>query len=98
MNENSPLAGDWRNQGQEKYLKGKVVSFKKYLPLDLRWNHDHCEFCGNKFSLKEGDLNEGYTTGNGYLWICCTCYHDFKSEFEWIEETANNEDDNELSF
>ncbi len=77
---------DWRLQGQEKYLHGAVLVKKKYQRYRVGWEHDHCEFCGTKFSLKEGDLHEGYATQDNYRWICDTCFDDFKKQFEWKVE------------
>jgi hypothetical protein len=75
---------DWRRQGQEKYLKGVKLFYRKYKPYSEEWEHDHCEFCGEKFSEKEGEgLKTGYVTANNYHWICDKCYKDFKEEFEW---------------
>ena len=45
---------DWRRQGQEKYLKGKSVSWKKYSIHSDFWKHDHCSFCRAKFMKIEG--------------------------------------------
>ena len=41
---------DWRLQGQEKYLKGVTLYFKKYIKYSENWDNDHCEFCWMKFS------------------------------------------------
>lgn len=79
---------DWRLQGQDKYLKGKVVERKKYQCYRDGWDHDHCEFCGTKFSLDISDaLKVGYATKNNYYWICDACFEDFKALFEWKVET-----------
>jgi len=84
MNKNKKIQpNDWRRQGQEKYLKGVELAFKNYIPSNIGWNHDHCEFCGAKFSQNEGDLNKGYTTENSNRWICNECFNDFKDEFCW---------------
>lgn len=82
---------DWRRQGQEEYLKEKTLIKRKYHPYREGWDHDHCEFCGDKFSLDEVDLHIGYSTVNGYHWICERCFVDFKDEFNWklINETDN---------
>ena len=76
-------AVDWRRQGQERYLNGAKLIHKDYLPSRLGSDHDHCEFCGVKFSLNDGDLKEGYSTEDGYRWICNQCFNDFKCEFNW---------------
>ena len=74
---------DWRLQGQQKYLKSKKLNFIEYGAVKDINDHDHCEFCGDKFSSKSDDLNSGYTTEDYYRWICEKCYQDFKVEFEW---------------
>ena len=81
-----PNPNDWRRQGQEKYLKGSKLSLKGYSPFREGWEHDHCEFCGAKFSLNEEDIKEGYSTEDGYRWICIECFNDFKDEFFWQVE------------
>src|SRR5690554_1008124 len=78
-----PTPDDWRRQGQEKYLKDIILVFRDYYAYHIGWEHDHCEFCGSKFSLKEGDLKKGYSTEDGYRWICNDCFNDFKEEFNW---------------
>jgi hypothetical protein len=80
---NSPKRDDWRRQGQEKYLKDLKLLFRKYNPYRIGWEHDHCEFCGVKFSQSEADCNQGYSSIDGYHWICVECYNDFKDEFNW---------------
>ena len=74
---------DWRRQGQERFLTGVKLTFRDYYPYRSGWDHDHCEFCGKKFSLNEGDLKKGYSTEDGYHWICDQCFNDFKDEFGW---------------
>ncbi len=83
---NKPSQDDWRRQGQENYLKGLKLVFKDYYKYDEKWDHDHCEFCGNRFSLFEGDLKKGYTTLDDYHRICTDCFNDFKVEFDWTLE------------
>ncbi|MCP4022699.1 MAG: hypothetical protein GY729_12720 [Desulfobacteraceae bacterium] len=83
------IKNDWRLQGQEKYLKGNTLYFKKYTIQRENWDHDHCEFCSKKFSVfkDSGDLTEGYTTKDKYRWICKVCFKDFKDLFQWkLEE------------
>lgn len=79
--------GDWRLQGQEKYLKNASLMYSKYKKYSKTWDHDHCEFCGQKFSEVGSDLHEGYCTEDHYRWICPTCFNDFKARFNW---TVNN--------
>lgn len=75
---------DWRLQGQEKYLKGVVLQRKKYQRYRENWEHDHCEFCGAKFTESTSDARHiGYSTLDNYHWICDGCFNDFKDWFEW---------------
>lgn len=75
---------EWRLQGQEKYLLGKALFYKKYADNLTTTDHDHCEFCSKKFSVIIHDcLTEGYTTFDNYHWICENCYRDFKNDFKW---------------
>lgn len=74
---------DWRLQGQERFLKGVALQFRPYEQWREGWDHDHCEFCGAKFSLSQNDIRAGYTTADMYHWICESCFADFKDMFEW---------------
>ena len=74
---------DWRRQGQERYLSGVKLVPRNYAPYRLDWDHDHCEFCGARFSLNNGDLKTGYSTEDGYYWICNQCFKDFSHIFNW---------------
>ena len=81
-----PPPDDWRRQGQERYLSGARLIRQPYRPYRQGWDHDHCEFCGAKFSLDKSDLKEGYSTEDGYHWICTRCFQDFKEELGWRVE------------
>lgn len=74
---------DWRLTNQAEYLFGKELKYQRYRPQSKDWDHDHCEFCGVKFSEFEDDLHTGYTANNGYYWICEKCFNDFKVQFHW---------------
>jgi hypothetical protein len=80
---NKPSSDDWRRQGQERYLINKRLQNRKYVPFRSEWEHDHCEFCGVKFSLSERDERKGYSTYDGYYWICNQCFNDFCDEYHW---------------
>ncbi|MEQ1921436.1 MAG: hypothetical protein ABL952_02905 [Pyrinomonadaceae bacterium] len=79
-----PAQDDWRRQGQEKYLKGIKLTARGYSPYRSGWDHDHCEFCGKKFSMESDDLHKGYSTEDCYHWVCEKCFDDFKDEFGWL--------------
>jgi hypothetical protein len=76
---------DWRLMGQERYLKGVTLVHRSYHPANPTNDHDHCEFCKAKFLELVGPdvLRIGYTTLDGYRWICEICYGDFVDLFEW---------------
>lgn len=76
---------DWRLQGQERYLRGAVLQRTPYSPYRDGWDHDHCEFCGSKFTAEDRveGLREGYSTPDRYRWICPTCFEDFRERFGW---------------
>ena len=71
------MTTDWRRQGQEQYLFGVKLFFRDYHPYRSNWEHDHCEFCGVKFSLNKEGIQKGYSTEDGYHWICNQCFNDF---------------------
>jgi hypothetical protein len=76
---------DWRLQNQESYLTGSTLFRRHWRQSRPHWDHDHCEFCGAKFSAASDDLQEGWTTEDEYRWICDTCFSDFRERFGWID-------------
>ncbi len=80
---------DWRYD-MGKNLKNCIFVFKKYEPIEENNDHDHCEFCGEKFSLgeieglKEGYLNIIYSkTGKKQgRWVCKKCFADFQNSLD----------------
>ena len=78
---------DWRLMGQEHFLAGADLVWRRYrrYPNNPRWDHDHCEFCGAKFLVGElpDVLHEGYCTLDEYRWICKSCFADFRDQFQW---------------
>ncbi|MGZ4179720.1 MAG: hypothetical protein ACXVUL_03405 [Solirubrobacteraceae bacterium] len=40
---------DWRRMGQERYLLGADLTWKRYQALSAEWEHEHCEFCFRTF-------------------------------------------------
>jgi len=78
---------DWRLTNQEDYLAGVTLVRRSYRQnaKNPEWDHDHCEFCFEKFSLDSSidELREGYATLDDYRWICPSCFEDFKEMFKW---------------
>ena len=74
---------DWRITNQANYLKNKQLKHAVYSKSLLNREHDHCEFCMERFSEYDGDLHEGYCTEDEYHWICKQCFDDFKEMFNW---------------
>jgi hypothetical protein len=81
---------DWRLQGQEKYLKGATLSWKRYARPSESWDHDHCEFCWDKFMEVDipDTLHAGYATADN-RWICPRCFGDFVDLFSWTVTNPN---------
>ena len=77
---------DWRLRGQEAYLRGATLRWRAYQRYSLTWDHDHCEFCFDKFAETEqipDSLHEGYASLDQYRWICRSCFDDFHQQFGW---------------
>ena len=81
--ESRPSPDDWRRLGQERYLLGARLSLRPYVQYRDSWDHDHCSFCGRKFSNSVGDLHDGYVTDDRMHWVCSECFEDFRDEFGW---------------
>ncbi len=87
-------SNDWRLTNQLSYLKGATLEWRRYSRFSDSWDHDHCEFCSIKFGNSEdrgdhpGILRVGYSTPDGYRWVCKTCFEDFRDLFGWQVERA----------
>lgn len=78
------MDNDWRLfREQEKYLYGATLIQQFYTPNSSTNDHDHCEFCMEKFGKGSDDLKYGYSTEDNNIWICPQCYDDFKEKFAW---------------
>ena len=80
-----PEASDWRLMGQERFLFGATLYPRRYTPPRPGWDHDHCDFCWQKFSPEDAPdvIRDGYVTADGKHWICPTCVHDFRDRFQF---------------
>ena len=69
---------DGRRRGQEEYLRGARLTWRRYQAMSAQWEHEHCDFCWATFldanySPKHGELMEadpevlpgGYTEAPG---------------------------------
>lgn len=78
---------DWRLQGQEEYLKGKILKKKKYIKPRQDWDHEHCEFCWQKIAEEKDQIKNSidgaYCDESTDRWVCPVCYEDFKNDFCW---------------
>ena len=81
---------DWRLRGQEEYLQGMKFTYKKFMSVGDRSDHEHCEFCWHKFMEQpegvEDCTSEGYCSMDGKYWVCESCFEDFKDMFGWEVE------------
>lgn len=73
---------DWRLNGQEEYLFGETLYFRKWDMSNIN-SHEHCIFCWEKISSILNTLHEGYVTSTNRYWICPKCFDDFKDSFQW---------------
>ncbi len=71
---------DW-NAG----LRGAELKWQAYKMPKPTWDHDHCEFCWEKFMEpgNSGTLHEGYYCESEETWICSTCFEEQKAEYQW---------------
>ena len=77
---------DWRLQGQENYLMEAVFEFKLYKDRITKSDHDHCEFCGKKFTNSQsGTLHKGFATEQDRRWVCQECFSDFETKFMFTQ-------------
>jgi hypothetical protein len=83
---------DWRLAGQERYLVGAILRLENYVPPSEIWDHDHCDFCWEKFTFGDNTagLKRGYTTLDHSHWICEKCFHDFQSRFKLTLDESSN--------
>jgi hypothetical protein len=79
---------DWRRRNQERFLRAATLTRGPWRQHSPEWDHDHCEFCIAKFSVREGDLKSGYSTVEDQRWICETCFDDFHEEFGFVVRPA----------
>lgn len=77
---------DWRLTNQEKYLSGKRLLKKQFVPTE-RNDHEHCRFCWERFD--KVNHPDAYCTEDEYYWICEQCYEDFKEQFQWQTESGS---------
>lgn len=82
---------DWRLTGQEEYLFGVLLYWRRWTQTREGWDHDHCAFCWAKFAAYDGPeiLHEGYTDADEYRWICRPCFEDFRERFAWKLPDSN---------
>jgi hypothetical protein len=75
---------DWRLTNQACYLRGVTLVWRSYSPGNPENDHDHCQFCSDKFMVSESEtFHEGWSTEDGHRWICATCCDDFQELFRW---------------
>ena len=76
------MKNDWRLTNQLGYLFRAKLHRKTFKRTEQN-DHEHCEFCMDKFGEEPGLLHTGYCTEDEYRWVCDQCFYDFKGLFEW---------------
>jgi hypothetical protein len=87
-------ADDWRLMGQDAYLQGRSLRLQEWRPYREGWDHDHCQFCQRHISVPlapdDDDAAErGWSTEDGYYWVCEACFDDFRDQFGWRVSTSH---------
>ena len=66
------------------HMRGVKLFLLPYKAKSTKWDHDHCEFCWQKFTEDRPDTaHEGFTTEDRYYWVCRECFELFKDEYRW---------------
>jgi hypothetical protein len=85
--------GDWRLNGQERYLRGARFRWATYRPASPTSDQDHCEFCNRKFSALEPARDiarAGWQSEDEYRWVCDGCFADFRERFGFLVFTGTS--------
>lgn len=77
------MQDDWRLLPRHEQLSGVTLIRQPWKPANPQNDHDHCEFCWEKFADYDGCLHAGYSTEDRVIWICDECFCDFKERFKW---------------
>ena len=76
------MQDDWRLlRGQDEYLNNVQLKYCLYAPQTRSNDHDHCEFCMEKFVVDYPV--HAYCTLDRGIWICKDCFEDFVKHFNW---------------
>ena len=62
------------------YLHSRRLQLKDFANSDDQ--HRHCDLCKSRFS-NTPNQGSGYYENSSKIWICETCYNDFKELFKW---------------
>ena len=66
-----------------RFLMNRVLRREAYRSANPDWlgDHEHCIFCGAKFSERDEDLREGFVTDDDLYWICENCFKENKDKY-----------------
>jgi hypothetical protein len=69
-------------------LRSKNFRWSRYTQPSPEWDHDHCEFCFQRFAEPRANYNDsvefGFTTPDRFNWVCRECVDKYKDQFGWI--------------
>lgn len=82
---------DWRLTNQMRFLFQATLKRSLFTRTSIN-DHEHCEFCFDKFGEGAERLKFGYCTLDGYHWICEKCFSDFQKQFQWKLQKGENEE------
>lgn len=86
MTPNSSDAPDpFRRDPHMPYLERAQLVWRPWRETRPGWDHDHCEFCWDKFADKRNAdaLHEGFCTLDEYHWVCRKCAHDLEDQYHF---------------
>lgn len=81
---------DWRIMGQEGYLMGKSLQYRKFRKELCHEDYDQCDFCWECFDRDNSTPMHAYFVPEERLWICERCYKDFREHFQWTVEEIDD--------
>lgn len=74
-------------QQYQGFLSGKRMTYRIFISTPDQ-DHEHCNFCGAKFSPRERDLWFGYAPSDASSWVCPECFALYRESYGFSSEPA----------
>lgn len=83
---------DWRIMGQEGYLMNAFLQHRIFDRSICIEEYDDCDFCHDWFDAEdEAHPKKAYYCPDKHIWVCETCFNDFKDHFGWTVEELDED-------